>query len=56
MPSFPSAGQGQVDWPVFLERLMALGDVPLIIEYAKEESFAEVVDFLRTQIAEVEGN
>lgn len=56
MPSFPPAGQGSVDWPVFIERLMSLGDVPLIIEYANENNFGEVVDFLRAQIADVEGN
>ena len=55
-PSFPSAGEGEVDWPVFIERLMGLGDIPLIIEYAKEENIDQVVDFLRRQIAEVEGN
>lgn len=56
MPGFPAAGQGEVDWPLFIERLMKLGDVPLIIEYANENNFGEVVDFLRAQIAEVEGN
>lgn len=56
MPKFPPAGQGEVDWPLFIERLMGLGDVPLIIEYANEETMSQVVDFLRAQIAEVEGN
>ncbi len=55
MPSFPSAGEGQVDWHLFIERLMALGDVPLIIEYAQEETIGGVIDFLRTVISEVEG-
>ena len=55
-PSFPSAGEGEVDWTVFIESLMELGDVPLIIEYAKEDNIEQVVDFLRGQIAEVEGN
>jgi sugar phosphate isomerase/epimerase len=56
MPSFPAAGEGEVDWPVFLERLMALGDIPLIIEYASEENMGQIVDFLRDRIAEVEGS
>lgn len=55
MPTFPAAGQGEVDWPVFLERLMGLGDIPLIIEYADEQSMGAVVEFLRAQIADVEG-
>lgn len=55
-PTFPSAGEGEVDWPRFIERLMGLGDVPLIIEYAKEDNIEQVVDFLRGQIAAVEGN
>lgn len=56
MPSFPSAGEGEVDWHLFMERLMALGDVPLIIEYAKEETIGGVIDFLRDVAADVEGN
>ncbi|MFW6156522.1 MAG: sugar phosphate isomerase/epimerase family protein [Armatimonadota bacterium] len=56
MPKFPAAGEGEVDWPVFIERLMGLGDIPLIIEYANEETMGQVLDFLRAQIAEVEGN
>ncbi len=56
MPGFPSAGEGEVDWPVFIERLMALGDVPLIIEYANENNIGQVVEFLRDRIAEVEGS
>jgi len=55
MPSFPSAGEGQVDWHPFIERLMALGDVPLIIEYAKEDTIGRVIDFLRGVISDVEG-
>ncbi|MFW5866580.1 MAG: sugar phosphate isomerase/epimerase family protein [Armatimonadota bacterium] len=56
MPKFPAAGEGEVDWPVFIERLMGLGDIPLIIEYANEENMGQVVEFLRAQIAQVEGN
>ncbi len=55
-PSFPSAGEGDVDWARFIERLMELDDVPLIIEYAKEDNIEQVVEFLRGQIAAVEGN
>lgn len=55
-PTFPSAGEGEVDWPRFIERLAGLGDIPLIIEYATEENIEQVVDFLRGQIAAVEGN
>ncbi len=55
-PTFPAAGEGEVDWTVFFERLMGLGDVPLIIEYANEENMPRVVEFLRGQIAEVEGS
>jgi len=55
-PGFPSAGEGQVDWPRFIERLLAQGEVPLIIEYAREDTIGGVIDFLRGVIAEVEGN
>ncbi len=56
MPSFPSAGEGQVDWHLFIERLLELGDVPLIIEYANEQNIGRVIEFLRGVIAEVEGS
>jgi len=56
MPSFPSAGEGQVDWHLFVERTLALDDVPLIIEYANEETIGRVIDFLRGVIADVEGS
>lgn len=56
MPSFPSAGEGEVDWHLFVERLMDLDEVPLIIEYATEENIGRVIDFLREVIADVEGN
>jgi len=58
MPSFPSAGEGQVDWHLFVERTLALGDggVPLIIEYATEETIGGVIEFLRGVVADVEGS
>ncbi|MGD9495017.1 MAG: sugar phosphate isomerase/epimerase family protein [Armatimonadota bacterium] len=55
MPGFPPAGQGQVDWHLFIERTIALGDVPLIIEYANEQNIGAVIEFLRQVIREVEG-
>lgn len=55
MPSFPSAGEGQVDWHLFIERTLALGDLPVIIEYANEQNIGGVIDFLRGVIADVEG-
>ena len=55
-PSFPSAGQGMVDYHRFVELILEHGSPPLIIEYAREESIARVRDFLLGVIAEVEGN
>ncbi len=56
MPSFPSAGQGQVDWHRFVELMGEHGVTKLIVEYANEETAPEVHEFLCGIVADVEGS
>ena len=50
-PAYPPAGQGELDYPRFVQ-LLARDAVPaLVIEYVTEENFAGVRDFLLGVIA-----
>src|SRR5207302_5813573 len=50
-PTYPPAGQGDIDYPHYV-RLLAQHHVPaLVLEYVIEENFPGVRDFLRTVIA-----
>src|SRR5262249_47343108 len=47
-PVYPPAGQGELDYPLYV-RLLEEAAVPaLVIEYVKEENFAAVGDYLRS--------
>ena len=56
MPTFPSAGEGMVDWHRTVELMNEHGIDRLIIEYAREETLEQVAGFLRGVISEVEGS
>lgn len=56
MPSFPSAGQGRVDWHRMIELMLQHGVSRLMIEYANEETAPQVRDFLLGVISDVEGS
>jgi sugar phosphate isomerase/epimerase len=50
-PTYPPAGQGELDYPHYV-RLLAAHHIPaLVIEYVNEQNFATVRDFLREVIA-----
>jgi sugar phosphate isomerase/epimerase len=50
-PAYPPAGQGELDYPRFVQLLCSAGVPALVIEYVTEENFAGVRDFLRGVIA-----
>lgn len=46
-PVYPAAGQGDLDYPLYVRLLREHGVPALVIEYVTEENFASVRDFLR---------
>jgi len=55
-PVYPAAGQGELDYPLYV-RLLAAQNVPaLVIEYVTEENFAGVRDFLQGILEAVDGS
>ncbi|HIE51033.1 MAG TPA: sugar phosphate isomerase/epimerase [Armatimonadetes bacterium] len=53
-PSYPPAGQGQLDYPRYLRLLREYGVETLVIEYVNETNYLQVRDFLRGVLREVE--